>query len=73
MVNRLFCIPCVLFYCDGMDKIWPVSGFTDLKHLNQRARKHEVSVHHLNCCTELALLGSTNIAVQLDSVYMQIL
>lgn len=51
--------PNVLFYCDGMVKTWSVSGFTDLKQLNQRVRKHEVSVCHLNCCTDLAVLGST--------------
>ena len=66
--NSLYCFPCVLFHTDLTDKTWSVTGFKDLKHLNQRARKHEISTRHITCCTELALLGSVNIAAQLDSV-----
>ena len=71
VTNALFCFPCLLFYCDKMDKVWSRTGFKDLKHLNERAKKHENSARHMNCCMELALLGSVNIAAQLDSAYRQ--
>lgn len=69
--NALFCFPCVLFYEDGMDKTWTVSGFVDLKHLNARAKKHEITGSHIHCCTEFALLGTLNVSSNLDSVHRQ--
>lgn len=70
-VNALFCFPCVLFYSECMDETWSLIGFKYLKYLNGRARKHEKSVHHMNSCTELALLGSVSSRVPLDSNYRQ--
>nr|CAI5844592.1 unnamed protein product [Callosobruchus analis] len=68
-VNALFCFPCLLFYSDGCDNVWARTGFKDLKHLNEKIKKHEVSAKHVNCSTELAFLGTT--AAELDSAYRQ--
>lgn len=70
-VNALFCFPCLLFYSDGMDKTWTRIGFKDLKHINEKVKKHEVSARHMNCSTELALLGTVSIAAQLNNTYRQ--
>lgn len=70
-LDALFCFPCLLFYCDGTDKVWSKVGFKDLKHLNEKIRKHEISAKHVSCSTELAFLGKVNIAAQLDSAYRQ--
>lgn len=60
------------FYCHGMGKTCSVLGFWTQKILIRgQGSTQEVSVYNLNCYTELALLGSTNVAVQLDSVHRQ--
>jgi hypothetical protein len=42
---------------------------TDLKHLNERMKKHDVTVKYTNNTFNLAVLGKTNILFMLDSVY----
>lgn len=69
--NALFCFPCLLYFKDGMDKTWTRKGFTDLKHMKERIKKHESSRSHMNCCTELALLGKTNIISNLSTAYRE--
>ncbi|CAH1103808.1 unnamed protein product [Psylliodes chrysocephalus] len=70
-LNALFCFPCLLFYSDGTDNVWSRVGFKDLKHLNEKIKKHELSAKHINFSTELAFLGTANIAAQLNSTYRQ--
>lgn len=65
--NKLFCFPCVLFGSE--DKPWSKTGYGDLKHLSERAKKHENSAVHISCFTELCVLGTANIATALDSAY----
>lgn len=48
-----------------MDK----TGMTDLTHLNERMKKHDVTVKHINNTLNLAVLGKTNILFMLDSGY----
>lgn len=64
--NALFCFPCLLY---GGESSWAKSGFTDLNHLTVRAKKHEASEIHIKNSLQLALLGSVNVAEQLDSAY----
>lgn len=52
-----------------MDKNWSRVGITDLNHLHEKIKKHELSKSHLQASTELALLGQVNIAQQLSSAY----
>uniref|UniRef100_A0A146L068 Zinc finger MYM-type protein 1 n=1 Tax=Lygus hesperus TaxID=30085 RepID=A0A146L068_LYGHE len=63
-MNALFCFPCLLL---GGDPLWTIRGVVDLKHLRERIKSHESNKKHLHNTTELALLGRSNIAVQLDS------
>lgn len=62
----LFCFPCVLF---GGEDTWTKTGFKDLNHSSIRIKKHEASSTHINNSLQLALLGTTNIADQLDNAY----
>lgn len=40
----------------------------DLKHMNERIKKHDSSAAHINNNVKLAVLGQTNIQTQLDSI-----
>ena len=66
--QALYCFPCLLFgkFDDGP---WTKSGFTDLKHLSERIRKHEGTKSHINCCVQLELFGKLDIRNQLDDGY----
>ena len=64
--KSLFCLPCLLF---GGDTTWTTVGFKDLKHLSERLAKHESSGSHVENSLKLGLLGTANIAVQLDSAH----
>lgn len=41
----------------------------DLNHLNERMKKHDLTVKHMNNTLNLATLGKTNILSMLDSGY----
>ena len=46
--NSLFCFPCLLFYTpNNIDKNWSRRGVTDLNHLHEKIKKHELSKPHL--------------------------
>lgn len=64
--NALFCFPCLLF---GGEKAWTQVGVTDLIHLSEKIKKHEVSKTHLQNEMEFAVLGTINIREKLDSAY----
>ena len=64
--NALFCFTCLLY---GGDNAWTESGVTDLKHLNDKIKKHELSNTYLNNSVSFSLLGSVNIRDQIDSGY----
>lgn len=64
--NALFCFPCLLF---GGDTSWTKSGIKDLNHINRNIERHEKSQLHLNNMVNLSLLGTADIASQLDSGY----
>uniref|UniRef100_A0A1B6EA54 TTF-type domain-containing protein n=2 Tax=Clastoptera arizonana TaxID=38151 RepID=A0A1B6EA54_9HEMI len=64
--TALFCFPCLLF--GGEDK-WTKTGFKDLTHFAAGIKKHEFSMVHVKNCLSLALLGTENIAEQLNNAY----
>lgn len=66
--HALFCFTCVLFG-GAVDKSWTQVGVTDLVHLTEKIKKHELSKNHLHNEMEFALLGTVNIREQLDSAY----
>ena len=49
--------------------MWASSGYRDMKHLSERALKHESSASHLSCAMKLGLLGKLNIQAQLDASF----
>ena len=53
----------------GGEETWTKTGFKDLNHFNDRTKKHEASGTHIKNSLQLALLGTTNIAEQLDTAY----
>ena len=61
-----FCFSCVL---NGDDSLWAKSHFTDLNRLMDRSKKHKASKIHIKSSLQLALLGSVNVAEQLDNAY----
>lgn len=66
-VNALFCYPCVLFHPDAStETAWTTTGVTDMHHLSEKAKKHELSKMHMDSCLKLAAFGRVNIATQLD-------
>src|SRR6201990_1711383 len=64
--NALFCFPCILF---GGDPVWTRGGVIDLKHLQDKIRKHQKSIKHKNNMIDLHMMGKVNIATQLDNAY----
>lgn len=64
--NAVFCFPCLLF---GGELVWTKTGMRDLNHLNERMKKHDLTVKHMNNTLNLATLGKTNILSMLDSGY----
>jgi hypothetical protein len=66
--NTLFCFPCMLF---GGEDVWTKSGFSDINHLADRAKKHEASATHIKNALKLALFGNVNVVERLDSAYRQ--
>jgi len=64
--NAVFCFPCLLF---GGELVWTKTGMRDLNHLNDRMKKHDLTVKHMNNTLNLATLGKTNILSMLDSGY----
>ncbi|KAF0717502.1 zinc finger MYM-type protein 1-like [Aphis craccivora] len=64
--NTIFCFPCLLF---GGELLWTKTGMTDLNHLNDRMKKHDLTVKHMNTTLNLATLGKTNVLSMLDSGY----
>lgn len=65
--NSFFCYPCLVM--GVADRAWTVDGVSDLKHLNDKVKKHKLSEKHINACIEYAVLGKVDIRVQLDSAY----
>ena len=64
--NAVFCFPYLLF---GGEMVWTKTGMTDLNHLNDRMKKHDLTVKHMNNTLNLATLGKTNVLSMLDSSY----
>ncbi|XP_028327722.1 zinc finger MYM-type protein 1-like isoform X2 [Gouania willdenowi] len=64
--KALFCFPCLLF---GGETVWTTTGFKDLKHLSERLVKHESCASHVDNAIKLSLLGTKNVASQLNSAY----
>ena len=65
----MFCFVCILFRNEIT--AWTRNGVDDLKHIADRAKKHENSVFHLKSYMDFSVLGKTNIREQLDSAYVQ--
>ncbi|XP_069505521.1 zinc finger MYM-type protein 1-like [Ambystoma mexicanum] len=64
--RSLFCFPCLLF---GGETAWTKTGVTDLKHLSEKTKRHESCKSHIENILQLRMLGSVNIATQLDDAY----
>ncbi|XP_069464067.1 zinc finger MYM-type protein 1-like [Ambystoma mexicanum] len=64
--RSLFCFPCLLF---GGETAWTKIGVTDLTHLTEKRKRHESCKSHIENILQLRMLGSVNIATQLDDAY----
>lgn len=63
---QFFCFPCLSF---GSELVWTKTGITNLNRLNDRMKKHDLTVKHMNNTMNLATLGKTNVLSMLDSSY----
>ena len=64
--------PCLLFHPEGGtadSTAWTATGVTDMHHLSEKIKKHELSKTHMDSCLRLSALGRVNIATQLDEGY----
>ena len=64
--DAFFCFPCLLFQSPGTETIWTATGMRDLKHFNDKCKKHESCRSHLTNSLKLSLFGRLSIAEQLD-------
>lgn len=64
--NAFYCFCCVLF---GSQDTWATTGVVDLKHLDDKIKKHSVSKLHLQNEMNMAMLGQVDIRQQLDEGY----
>ena len=68
--NCLLCFPCLIFCVKNCrDQIWCKRGFTNLKNLHARCKKHEISKEHLKNQVKLASYDRTNIKIYLSDAY----
>lgn len=67
--DAFFCFPCLLFQSPGTETIWTATGMRDLKHFNDKCKKHESCRSHLTNSLKLSLFGRLSIAEQLDEGY----
>src|ERR1700755_3475609 len=56
-VSRAYCLAVIQY------------GVIDLKHLQDKIRKHQNSIKHKNNIIDLHMMGKVNIATQLDNAY----
>ena len=49
----------------GNESVWSKAGYSDLKQLSEKLKKHECSVKHINNQVKPKLLGNVNIIVQI--------
>ena len=49
--------------------VWVSTGVTDMHHLSERIKKHEMSKIHMDSCWTFATIVRVNIATQLDEGY----
>lgn len=68
--NKLFCFVCILSN-SLQPSPWIQQGVDDLRHLQERAKKHEKSACHIHHLVDFNVLGKTSIRTQLDSAYRQ--
>jgi hypothetical protein len=61
--KTLFCFNCLLF-CG--DVSWTVHGISDLKHLSERIKSHEISSSHIGNSLKLRMYGKVDIRSQID-------
>jgi hypothetical protein len=68
--NKLFCFVCLVM---GREKsAWTQEGVSDLKHLNERAKKHSNNNEkHVHSILDFSALGKIDIRQQLDSAYRE--
>lgn len=69
VTNKLFCFVCLLFRRTVSS--WTKHGMNDLKHIADRAKKHEHSVDHINASMDFSVLGKTDIRDQLSNAHLQ--
>lgn len=69
VTNKLLCFVCLIFNTEVT--AWTKYGLDDLKHIADRAKKHENSVAHLKAYIDFSVLGKTDIREQLDSAYLR--
>lgn len=50
---------CLIFKKDV--SAWNRQGLDDLKHIAERAKKHENSVSHMNACMDFSILGKVDV------------
>jgi hypothetical protein len=55
VINKLFCFVCLLLKKNA--SAWTKGGVDDLKHMAERAKKHDGSVDHLSACMDFSVLG----------------
>src|SRR4029434_9433293 len=66
---RVFGSPVLLFQSPGSETLWITTGMRDLKHFNDKCKKHESGRSHLTNSLKLSLFGRLSIAKQLDEGY----
>ncbi|KAK6325060.1 hypothetical protein J4Q44_G00044020 [Coregonus suidteri] len=72
VANAVFCYPCLLIHPEGGtadSTAWTATGVTDMHHLSEKIKKHELSKTHMDSCLRISALGRVNIATQLDEGY----
>ena len=70
--EEVFCYHCLLFHPDTLTKdstVWISTGVTDMHHLSEKIKKHEMSKIHMDSCWTFATIVRVNIATQLDEGY----
>lgn len=69
VTNKLFCFVCLLVKRE--QSAWTKGGIDDLKHLAERAKKHESSMSHLAASVDYSVLGKVDICEQLSRAYLE--
>ena len=65
--SSFFCFYCLLFSNSDCTATWSKYGYSDLKHITDKLKKHNSSINHINSAVKYKTFGTTNVLENIDT------